>query len=390
MNHSTSRAALAQPPRFAPRVALQVEVVDNIVGLLPHLASWESLARRALAPNPFLEPWLLLPAARHLASSNELLFALVHDQDARLLGFFPLRKRSRFKGMPMRVLELWKHSNCFLCTPLLDADEAETALVALLSWARRDKIGSGLIDTPLVNGDGPFPQAFADACARLGQHALVDEHHERAFLKRTTSADQYLAATLSTGNCKELRRQRRRLAEQGHLESRTLRSGDDVDAWIRGFLDLEASGWKGKQATALANDASQRAFFTEMVREGTERGRVALLGLFLDGRPLALKCNLLAPPGAFAFKIAYDESFARFSPGTQLELDNIRWLHEQPNLLWMDSCAVAGHFMIERLWRERRVMQSSWLSTGRWAGNLVLAGLPLARAARRWLRCARS
>ncbi len=388
LSMSTAQAPHSRQP--ADTGALQVEVVDSALAMSPYLAAWESVAERALVANPFHEPWFLLPAARHLAGANELFFAVVRDEDGCLHGLFPLRARSRFKSMPLRVLELWQHANCFLSTPLLDAKRAESTLAAFLAWARTDPRGSGLIDLPLVNGDGPFSKVLTSACARLGQQALLNEGYPRALLKPAADADAYLAATLSTGNYKELRRQRRRLAEHGKLESRQLQPGDDVDAWIHGFLELEASGWKGDKATALASDPGHRAFFTEMVREGAARGRVALLGLFLDGRPIALKCNLLAPPGAFAFKIAYDESFARFSPGTQLELDNIRWLHQQPELQWMDSCAIPGHFMIERLWRERCAMQSLWLSTGRWTGNLVLAGLPLARAARRWLRRDRS
>ena len=33
-----------------------------------------------------------------------------------------------------------------------------------------------------------------------------------------------------------------------------------------------------------------------------------------------MKCNVLSGDAVFCFKIAHDETFARFSPGVQLEL----------------------------------------------------------------------
>jgi hypothetical protein len=60
-----------------------------------------------------------------------------------------------------------------------------------------------------------------------------------------------------------------------------------------------------------------------------------------------------APPGAFSYKIAFDEDFARFSPGVLIEIENLRLL-ARPGFGWMDSCAMDKHPMIDRLWSARR------------------------------------
>jgi hypothetical protein len=111
-----------------------------------------------------------------------------------------------------------------------------------------------------------------------------------------------------------------------------------------------------------------------------------MLGLFLNGEPIALKVNLLSGRGSFGFKIAYDEQYARFSPGVQLELENVRVFHEETDLDWMDSCAVANHFMINRLWKHRRTIDHVLISTGGWRGNLAVGALPLVRAIKRTIR----
>jgi hypothetical protein len=63
--------------------------------------------------------------------------------------------------------------------------------------------------------------------------------------------------------------------------------------------------------------------------------------------------TLLSGDGALSFKTAFDEAYARFSPGVLLQLENLALL-DDPALAWCDSCAAADHPMIDSLWRERR------------------------------------
>jgi hypothetical protein len=154
---------------------------------------------------------------------------------------------------------------------------------------------------------------------------------------------------------------------------------------IEEFLELEAAGWKGERGSALGSTAAGARFFRAMAMQASARGRLMMVGLELDGRPVALKCNLLAGEGSFAFKIAYDEDYARFSPGALLELENIRAFHRRPALQWMDSCAAPEHFMLNRLWLERRPLIDVLAATGR-APGLALSALEAGAGALRHLR----
>jgi hypothetical protein len=91
---------------------------------------------------------------------------------------------------------------------------------------------------------------------------------------------------------------------------------------------------------------------------------------------LAAKCNFLAPPASFAFKIAFLEEKSRYSPGVQLEIDNIRRFHAEPCIDFMDSCADPEHPMIDHLWQEKRLIQS-WVVPIRPIGTAVTILLPL-------------
>ena len=66
---------------------------------------------------------------------------------------------------------------------------------------------------------------------------------------------------------------------------------------------------------------------------------------------------------AYSFKTAYDEDYARFSPGVLLQRENLALL-EQDGFEWADSCASPDHPMIDHIWRERRVIERLSIGIG--------------------------
>ena len=99
--------------------------------------------------------------------------------------------------------------------------------------------------------------------------------------------------------------------------------------------------------------------------------------LRLDGRPIAYKLDFLAGRGSFTFKIAFDENYARYSPGMLLEIENVRRLHAQSQIEWVDSCTDPFNFMFNRLWPARRTIQNLIVSTGNAPGDFVVSVIPL-------------
>ena len=59
---------------------------------------------------------------------------------------------------------------------------------------------------------------------------------------------------------------------------------------------------------------------------------------FWDDESIAQRIAFTAAPGAFSFKTAYAEEFAKRCPGVLLEVENIRRVHALPQIRWMDSC----------------------------------------------------
>ncbi len=367
----------------------RIEAVTAPADLAKHVPAWEALAAVAAEPNVFYEPWMLLPAVRAFGRGRTLVFVFVYRDDPAggpptLCGFFPFERRRHYRGLPATVMTLWTHLHCFLSTPLLRRGTVKACLRAVLSWAATARRGAALVELKQVGGDGPLQKSLDEHVESDGSGVFVYGDFQRALFVPLHDAESYLRGVLSPRSRRDLRRRRRRLAERGRLVFDVLGPDGDAGTWAEEFLELEASGWKGHARTALACTEAGRRFFLEVTREAHARGRLVMVALRLDGRAVAAQCNLRAGDGAFSFKIAYDERHARFAPGVLLEMDNVRALHEMPEIRWMDSCTIAGNEVANRLRLHRRRVRSVVIATGRAFGHVVVAALPtLARVSRR-------
>jgi CelD/BcsL family acetyltransferase involved in cellulose biosynthesis len=366
------------------RQKISLVVVHDEASLSKYVTDWEDLAAAAVEPNPFYESWMLLPALRAFDKDKELLFVLIFAPHPSLefappilCGLFPL-ERSRFHRTPVKLLRLWQHLHCFICTPLVRRGYGPETLSLFFDWLKSEEAGSSLMEFNFVAGDGAFHQLLVDQINERASLHFVKEQFTRALFRPSTDAENYLQRSLSGKRRKELRRQEKRLSETGRLEYAELTASAELGAWIDDFLRLESEGWKGRAGTNISANENEREFFREIVWEAFRRERLMMLAMRLDGRTIAEKCNFIAGAGAFAFKIAFDEAHAQSSPGVHLEIENIRRSHVLTGMEWMDSCSVADNF-INSLWFDRRTISITLIATGKAPGGFLVSTLPLLR-----------
>jgi CelD/BcsL family acetyltransferase involved in cellulose biosynthesis len=381
-----SRRTSPLPVADAPTVV----IVRDLDELKEHRLALENLAAEALESNIFYEPILLEPAVRHFGVGRQLELVLVYRSDGgarsrpRLTGFFPFERVGRYGGLPVSALVSFKHLHCFLCTPLVRRQGANETFSTALDWLTKTS-GATLIELGSIGAAGSVHQLLLQELHQRRRLFWLRNWSTRAFFEPAVDAERYLHGAVSGLALKEVRRKARRLGEQGRLAWRELEPGEDARPWLDDFLRLEASGWKGREGSALACSAGEGDFFVAAATAAHARGRLMFLGLFLDDRPLALKCNFLTADGGYAFKIAFAEAYRAFSPGFLLEVENVRRLHRRPGVRWMDSCADAQHAMINRLWPGRRSLATVVFGAGRAPGDLLVSLLPLLRWGRRRL-----
>lgn len=364
--------------RVEARIVLWTDLADDA-----QITRWDELARTASTPNPFLEAWYLLPAlgAFDLAGTGRL---LIVEAGEELIGLMPLATPQRYGRWPLPHLATWLHPNAFLGAPLVKAGMELPFWQAMLACldTRSARDGALFMHFPAMPLEEPLVQSLFAHARGEGRKAVLVMREERAMLRSALGPEAYLEQALTAKKRKELRRQHARLSEQGKLTFERRDDAQGVEEWIEAFLDLERKGWKGRSGSAMAGSPQTLALFRQSLGKAARIGRLERLSLNLDGRPIAMLANFLTPPGSFSFKTAFDEDFARYSPGVLLQRVNLALL-EREGIVWCDSCAAPDHPMIDSLWTERRAIGRISVAIGTaWRRGLfgLLSGLELARS----------
>lgn len=344
----------------------QVELVSNSsaqrkLAIYPASAGFDLveeldfLCTRTIEPNLFFNPRFLAPAMPRL-EDREVRLAVIRDGDddaSRLRLLVPFSVEKPAIGVP--IIRTWASPWGPLGTPLVDRDNPEGVVDDFLSILARPHLKlPRVLVLPEVRLDGAVAstiQAVAEARnLPLHRTSIV----ERAFLASDLDGEAYLRKSLSSHHYREFRRLHRRLAGQGKLEHVVARSFDEIRRGIEIFLSLEASGWKGRERTAMAVDRFRAAFAREAVDRLAEQDFVRIHTLELDRRPIASLVVFIEAGVAYTWKTAYDEAYASFSPGTLLMIEVTKQHLDDPNIIETDSCAVPDHPVMSRIWSERR------------------------------------
>lgn len=377
----------AFPVDAVPAAPITVRIVDPLA-LSPELAAaWDRLADEASEPNPFAERWCLQSALHLLDPERRARFVMVRDgHDGAVIGVMPLAFAHRYGRLPLRHVTGWIHPNHFHGSPLVRAGLESLFWTILLGWCDASAWARTLVHVPRLTEDGPLHRALVDVARVRSGAAVVVHREERALLESELSPQDYWESAVRAKKRKELRRQANRLAEQGEVTFRRWRPGEAITSWIDAFLALEARGWKGRAGSALASQNDTEAWFRAILPAAANAGKLDMRALDLDGQPLAMLINFLCPPGGFSFKTAFDEDYARFSPGVLLQQANLDLL-DDARIDWVDSCAAPHHPMIDSVWRERRRLVWVNVPLSGVADRLRFAALVrIERIWRRWKR----
>ena len=299
------------------------------------LPAWKRLADHSLAPAGLNSPELILPLLRHLPGAelatvkqgNDLLFAL------------PIKKWRSFPALSAN----WITPLTPVGEPHIDREFPEAALTAFINHQAHPL----LLHSVAVNG------SFWNCLVKQDAHLSVLNTWQRAALWPSGTHETWFNSNIGPKRRKEYRRLTNRLSEIGRFEILSLGAGRDCRSWVAELLALEAAGWKGKRGTAMAANPALQLALMESCQLLSAAGKLRFWKLALDGKPIAIMHAIVEGDQAWLGKIAYDESYAKYSPGVLLILYATEKLFAEGGIALVDSCAIAGHPMIENIWRDR-------------------------------------
>jgi hypothetical protein len=313
---------------------------------------WKALAKRALIANIFYEPEFAIPAAVPFGHGIELIIATEEPSPfSRLVGLWPVRISRRRWGIPIPVLVGWTHPFAALGAPLLDRDNAELALCALLTSCDLVPGVPSRIFLPNMPENGPLPQLLTALERKHGLRSRSFNLHTRVKLGSDVR-ENFFESSLSSRTRSKLRQEFRRIQSHGEVHFETISEPHAVADAIDDYIALEGRGWKGRAGTAISCSPTESEFLRRTAASLAAEGRIRIQRLRLDGKTLAASITYLNEQMAWYAKISFDESQAKNSPGSHLVMYATEELLRDPAVTWTDSCAPPDHPLMRKFWSE--------------------------------------
>lgn len=315
------------------------------------------LCNRTVEPNVFFNPRFLAPAMPRL-EDKEVRLAVIRDGNEhrsrlRLLVPFSVER----PGIPLAapIMRTWASPFGPVGTPLVDRDDPIGVIEDFFAMLSRPHLKlPKVFALPDMRLDGPMASLMRALAEARNLPLVITGETQRPFLQSKLDGEAYLKQSLRSHHHREFRRLKRRLGETGTLQHEVARGPEEIRQAIENFLTLEASGWKGRERTAMAIDRFRAAFAREAVHRLAEQDMCRIHSLTLNGRTIASLIVFVEASHAYTWKTAYDETLASFSPGTLLMIEVTKQHLDDPNIVMTDSCAVPDHPVMSRLWMERR------------------------------------
>jgi hypothetical protein len=138
-----------------------------------------------------------------------------------------------------------------------------------------------------------------------------------------------------------MRRERALIEQQGAV-FRCLQSWDEIETVLPVVYEIEASGWKGREGSAIAQSPRTRRFYDRCIRHWAEKGWMRLFVLELKGEIVAFQIAVQHEGVVYQIKVGYDERHAKSSPGQVLQLQLLRWAFANPEVRAYDMLGGGG------------------------------------------------
>lgn len=345
---------------------------------------WQQLADESLAPNAFFEPAMTFAAAS-LPEAPPIELLIVR-RDGRLVLLAPVHRVRSYRRLPVAAVKTWKHDYSSLGTPLLSPDEPAEVLETAIRFLAHEKLGTLLV-IESFGSDGPVAAALRTAMDRIGirPSSLLTHRREAVLTRRSPNESQH---GLSASTVKNYRKSQRRLDKElgGRLSLVDVADSDDLGSAVEDFLRAEASGWKARDGGAFACREGHADFFRTLCRQLAAEGRLQFYVYGTPETPVAFMCNLIAQDRVFCFKVAFDDDYGRFSPGSTAELEELLTFHRQTEFESMDSCRESKYARKHTLFPDSIEITTMLIPLESVRGRVAARSVPMSNAVGRKLR----
>jgi CelD/BcsL family acetyltransferase involved in cellulose biosynthesis len=222
---------------------------------------------------------------------------------------------------PRIVLRTPRDDHTQIGDMLLDGAEQAAVAAALVDGALNHFRDFPYLEIKRFPSTSPLLQLLRDGS--IGRRALLLEHGHGAYLTTPQDFDTY-RNSLSRNFRNNLNKATNKFKSLQGVTTRIEVAPRLEDADYQTFLDMEASGWKGKEGSAIAASPALREFYATLATRCAEAGWLEWQFLHADGMAMAANLALRMRDAVVIWKLGYNDAYSRYSPGSILLLELVR------------------------------------------------------------------
>jgi CelD/BcsL family acetyltransferase involved in cellulose biosynthesis len=295
--------------------------------------TWDDLVQAMPRPSPFLLHAWLVEWYRHYRGDSELAVQAAFRGNI-LVAALPLVHKP-WRGL--RVARFLGGEQSSLADLLLARSEEPTTGAALLDRA---------------SSEHDFAELFGlGGGSRVARIAAPGELHlfrraDGPVLQLTEDWDALYRAKVSSKRRSSYRRGLRQLEERGTVEFSLARSREDIEAVLTETFRLHALRWAGRPDGSGFATGTGVSFHRAAVKALADQDIIRLITLQFEGRAIAFTLAFALAGRLYVYRMAFDPSFARYSPGT-LTLHELLACASQEGLRRVELLGAADKFKLE-------------------------------------------
>ena len=360
-------------------MSFHLQTYRGVPGLVQAAEDWRSVLVRISRRRFFHTVEWHQSYLETLDASPDHLYTNVIYRDAVPVAVLPLKQERRpVGGVSIRTLELPRHTELHL-RDIIVADDARESLSL-------DEIVSLLKQSPELRWDVlALWHALDDSCicsAAQLKSPRITHSQERfgcSYVPLSTWKD--LSERMSSHQRKKLRQCGNRCKEISNLEFQTADSPETVAAALPLFFDVEASGWKAEQGTAIQSNPSMKGFYEAVAMKFAAHGQCEIHLMLQGTRPIGGMMVYILDDTVYVPKIGFDEEFGRLSPPHLLFERFLRGCESRPGLKYFNLTSDSAFF--DAWGPDRAGVYNVYAFNSTILGMAAYAGMKLAERFRR-------
>jgi len=293
-------------------VAELVEWISSELRFAELAPSWDRLAEGQTTPfarHAWLAAWW-----RAFGAGSKLRVCVLW-RDERIAGAFPLHRRGA-------RLEAMANVHTPVFEPLAEDRAALDRVLDAVLEARVAELEVSALPASSAAFTG------LEARARAGQELLLSEPVHTSPLVDLRGEFATFRAESKPRWGAPLERFGRKLERDHSARFSLVEPPVDLDAELQRGFEVEASGWKGTQGTAILSSPQTAAFYREIAHSFAAIDGLRLSGIYCGDRLVAFDLTLLHARRLWLLKTGYHEEFRRLAPGLVMRLKIIERCYE--------------------------------------------------------------